>query len=70
VLLPLVGRVSMDSTIVDVSGLPDGALAEGDLVELIGPHCPLEQVAQQAGTIAYELLTSLGGRYFRRYRPA
>ncbi|WP_172341105.1 alanine racemase [Novosphingobium sp. SG751A] len=66
-ILPIVGRVSMDVTVVDASALPMGALAEGDLVEIIGPHRPIEAVAQEAGTIAYEILTQLGGRYQRVY---
>lgn len=66
-LLPIVGRVSMDVTVVDATALPDGALQEGDLVEIIGPHRPIEAVAQEAGTIAYEILTQLGARYQRIY---
>lgn len=66
--LPMVGRVSMDSLIVDATALPEGALAEGALVELIGPHQSLEDLAAAAGTISYELLTQLGRRYHRRYR--
>lgn len=65
--LPFAGRISMDSTILDITALPEGALAEGDLVELIGPHRPIEQVAAEAGTIPYEILTSLGSRYARHY---
>ncbi|WP_029557380.1 alanine racemase [Xanthobacter sp. 91] len=68
VRLPMVGRVSMDSLIVDATALPEGALAEGALVELIGPHQSLEDLAAAAGTISYELLTQLGRRYHRRYR--
>lgn len=67
VRLPMVGRVSMDSLIVDATALPEGALAEGALVELIGPHQSLEDLAEAAGTIAYELLTQLSRRYHRRY---
>ncbi|WP_201742434.1 alanine racemase [Novosphingobium ovatum] len=67
--LPIAGRVSMDSTIIDITALPLEALRAGDLVELIGPHRPIEQVAAQAGTIAYEILTGLGHRYTRRYLP-
>lgn len=65
--LPSVGRVSMDSFSVDVSGLPKDALAEGDLLELIGPHQSVDDVARAAGTIGYEILTSLGHRYHRVY---
>lgn len=67
VRLPVIGRVSMDSITLDVSALPEGTLKLGSLVELIGPHQTLEQVAQEAGTISYEILTSLGNRYHRIY---
>ncbi|MDF2494603.1 alanine racemase [Sphingomonas sp.] len=67
VRLPIVGRVSMDSIMVDISALDAGALQEGDLVELIGPGQSLDQVAADAGTIAYEILTSLGRRHARSY---
>ncbi|MCW1841080.1 alanine racemase [Prosthecomicrobium hirschii] len=66
--LPIVGRVSMDSTIVDASALAPGLLRPGDRVELIGPHQSLADVARDAGTIAYEILTGLGARFERRYR--
>ena len=62
--LPLVGRVSMDSVVVDVTGLD---LAPGDLVELIGPHRDIDALAQDGGTIGYEMLTSLGQRFVRRF---
>lgn len=69
-ILPIAGRVSMDSTLVDITALAPDALAEGDLVELIGPNRPIGQVAAEAGTIAYEILTGLGPRYARRYLGA
>jgi alanine racemase len=65
--LPIVGRVSMDSIIIDISSLPDGAIELGSLVEIIGPNQTLDDVASDAGTISYEILTSLGDRYRRRY---
>lgn len=65
--LSFIGRVSMDSIILDISALPEGRLKEGDLVELIGPSHPLDTVADVAGTIGYEVLTSLGHRFHRRY---
>jgi alanine racemase len=67
-LLPLVGRVSMDSITVDATALPADALAAGDWVELIGPHHDVDALAAEAGTIGYEILTSLGQRYHRVYR--
>ncbi|MUZ74759.1 alanine racemase [Agrobacterium vitis] len=66
--LPIVGRVSMDSITIDVSALPEVDLSLGSLVEVIGPHQSLEDIARDAGTISYEILTSLGHRYFRHYR--
>ena len=68
--VPIVGRVSMDSIVLDVTEIPEQALAEGDSVELLGPHQSIDDVAADAGTIAYEILTNLGRRYERRYRPA
>lgn len=67
VRLPIVGRVSMDSITVDISDLPEGRLQCGSLVEVLGPHQSLEDVARDAGTIAYEILTGLGRRYERQY---
>lgn len=67
---PVAGRVSMDLLIVDVTGLPQGAVHRGDLAELVGPHVTLEEVARRAGTIGYEVLTSLGARYKRHYTDA
>jgi alanine racemase len=61
---PIVGRVSMDLTVVDVSGL--GA-REGDWLEFIGSRVTVDEVAAWAGTIAYEILTGLGPRLEREY---
>jgi alanine racemase len=66
--LPIVGRVSMDSATVDISALPEGALTFGSLVEVLGRHQTLEDIARDAGTISYEILTGLGDRYDRQYR--
>lgn len=65
--LPIAGRVSMDSITLDISALPEGTLKHGSLVEIIGPNQPLEAIAEDAGTIAYEILTRLGQRYRRTY---
>lgn len=66
--LPITGRVSMDSITVDITALPEGTLSLGSFVEVLGPHQSLEDVARDAGTISYEILTSLGDRYVRHYR--
>jgi alanine racemase len=68
--LPIVGRVSMDTSTVDVSALPADALCLGSYVELIGPHQSLEDFAQDAQTISYEILTRLGRRYERIYQQS
>ncbi|WP_292407017.1 alanine racemase, partial [Mesorhizobium sp.] len=65
--LPFLGRVSMDSIVLDISALPPDRLKAGDLVELIGPSQTVDQAAGHAGTIGYEILTSLGHRFHRRY---
>lgn len=72
VRLPIAGRVSMDSITLDASALADHGLTLGlgDEVELLGPHQSLEDVARDAGTIPYEILTSLGRRYSRAYLDA
>lgn len=63
--VPVIGRVSMDLTTLDVTAAPH--LQPGDTVELMGPHLPVDEVADAAGTIAYEILTRLGRRYQRVY---
>ena len=69
-LVSVVGRVSMDLLVIDVTTAPPEAARPGAWVELIGPHLPVDEVAERAGTIGYEILTALGRRYARRYiRP-
>jgi len=65
--LPIIGQVSMDSITLDTTALKKIPLNRGDLVELIGPQQTLEDVARDADTIPYEILTSLGQRYARHY---
>ncbi|WP_052957996.1 alanine racemase [Aquamicrobium sp. LC103] len=67
--VPLLGRVTMDLTLFDVTGLGDAANV-GDHIELFGPNIPIDEAATAAGTISYELLTSLGKRYYRHYVAA
>jgi len=63
--VPLVGRVTMDMCMAAVN---DGQVAVGDIATIFGGLVTLDQQARSAGTIAYELLTSLGPRLPRRYR--
>jgi alanine racemase len=62
---PLVGRVSMDLMVADVTDIPGAG--RGDWAELFGPTIMIDDVADRAGTIGYELLTDLGRRYRRQY---
>jgi alanine racemase len=62
--VPLVGRVSMDLTTFDVT---DTHAQPGDALTLIGPQHGADALAIDAGTNGYEILTSLGRRYQRRY---
>jgi alanine racemase len=63
----IVGRVTMDLTTFDITDLPENAVKAGDYVSLFGDGITLDDAARSAGTIGYELLTSLGKRYERRY---
>lgn len=64
---PLVGRVSMDLITIDVTAVPEAQCRPGMTVDLIGPRHTVDDLAAQAGTIGYEILTSLGRRYHRVY---
>jgi len=63
--VPVLGRVSMDLITIDVTQVPEAR--PGDMVDLIGPLHDIDALAQEAGTIGYEILTSLGRRYRRRW---
>lgn len=67
--VPVVGKVTMDITIFDVTDIPEKEVKSGDYLELFGPNLPLSELAASAGSIEYELLTGLGLRYERRYLP-
>lgn len=68
--VPIVGRISMDVTVVDATAVPDAA--PGDVVTLVGrdgeEELAVDEVAARAGTISYEILTGLGPRLPRMYR--
>jgi alanine racemase len=56
---PILGRVSMDLIILDVTGC--GEAQPGAMVELLGPNAPLNDIAALAATAPYEILTTLAG---------
>ncbi len=60
---PIVGRVSMDLIIVDVTHLAE----DPRHLDILGPHQSVDDLAAAADTIGYEVLTALGPRYARRY---
>jgi len=61
---PLAGRVSMDLLTVDVTDLE----TVPEAFDILGPHQTVDDLADAAGTIGYEILTSLGARYERVYK--
>ena len=63
---PIVGRVSMDLTTIDVSDLPQRPEI-GHRVEFIGPKAGYEIQAEALGTLGYELTARLGGRISRHW---
>jgi alanine racemase len=65
---PIVGRISMDLLMVDITDLSDGAVRRGDFATLIGGELSIDEVAAAAGTIGYEVLTRLGMRCHLDYR--
>jgi alanine racemase len=65
---PIVGRISMDLLMLDITDLADGAVRRGDFAILIGGELSIDEVAAAAGTIGYEVLTRLGMRCHLNYR--
>jgi alanine racemase len=67
-MCPLVGRLSMDLAIADVTGLPEDQVQPGTLARFFGADTPLDAFAAKAGTIGYTVLTGLGSRYARQVK--
>jgi alanine racemase len=67
---PIVGRVSMDLTTLDVTDITPAALSTDADAEFFGDTISLEEVAKAADTAAYEILTSLTPRVPRVYEGA
>jgi len=69
VAVPILGRISMDATVVDLTAVP--AARAGDVATLLGgqdgARIELDEVAARCGTISYEILTGLGPRLPRVY---
>ncbi len=65
---PILGRVTMDQIMVDVTDVSD--VCEGDEVEMFGPNIPVTEIADKAGTIAWEIFTGITPRVLRCHSGA
>jgi len=64
---PVIGRVSMDTTIIDITNWPSDHLTPGDWVDLIHDGYTADDMARDSDTIGYDVLTTLGLRAKRQY---
>jgi len=64
--LPILGRITMDQMMVDVTGAED--VREGDEVEMFGANIPVAEIAEKAETIVWEIFTGITPRVLRCYR--
>jgi alanine racemase len=68
-LLPVVGRISMDTTIFDATGLEVSPFSDDAMIEVCNDQLTVDALAERSQALGYEILTSLGSRYKRRYLP-
>ncbi|MBY6191734.1 alanine racemase [Microbulbifer agarilyticus] len=66
--VPMIGRVSMDTSVFDISVLTAEQRARLEIIEVLNESLTVDQMGVAADTIGYEILTSLGRRYCRIYR--
>lgn len=64
---PVIGRVSMDTTIIDITDWPEDHLTTGAYVDLLHDGYTAEDMARDTGTISYDVLTALGLRAKQHY---
>ena len=65
---PILGRISMDYTVVDVTGVPEHLCYPGSWVQLVNDHQTLDDLAKSINTISRELSIHLGSRLWRIYK--
>lgn len=65
--LPIIGAITMDMVMADVSHIPDHLISNMTYIELMGDNITVDELAERANTIGYEILTSLGHRFKRIY---
>jgi alanine racemase len=70
VICPIIGRVSMDLMVIDVSQVPESFLNLGLWVEIMGDYMRPDDLARTANTISREILAHLGPRMHRIYKGA
>lgn len=70
ITVPVAGIVSMDLITFDISNVPDSSVVPGAVIDILHKDHTADDLAAEGGTIGYEVLTSLGHRYARRYLPA
>ena len=66
--VPVIGDISMDLTVIDVTNIPKEDLVLGAEVELLGKNASIETMAQQADTTRHDILVSLSSRLHRIYQ--
>jgi len=64
---PIVGRMSMDFCVVDVSEIPDGAFKEGDFAQIVGDEILPKNLVDGSDLILHEIPILLGRRFRREY---
>ena len=65
--VPMIGRVSMDSCMFDVTDIPAAQLEKAEWIELFGENVAVDDLARACGTIGYEILTGMRERCERSY---
>ncbi|KRB49191.1 hypothetical protein ASE04_18610 [Rhizobium sp. Root708] len=66
-IAPIVGRIAMEYTAIDLTELPRSICVPGTAVELLGPRMSVDAMATATGTIPQELLVRLGSGCRRQY---
>ena len=65
--LPILGRVSMDTIVVDLSELPNKIINDLNHIPIIDSNYSIKDMARDCSTIPYEIMTSFGSRIKRVY---
>lgn len=68
-LLPVIGRISMDTTLFDASAISAEDITRETMLEVCNGRLTVDYLSRHTGALGYEVLTSLGDRYQRRYLP-